>query len=1156
MSKSIGYIGNGDPDGNEDDNECNTSSNNFNYIECSDNSFNYIECNNSNSNNSNNSNNNNNNNNSNKNNNFEQEEIDYNRIKNIDYYTPKHSQLQLSRGRLYQGHQSLHIIYPNQNLNQSYESLNDRSINDSKEFDSSLQYDEDYDEDADHNDDEDLMDQESISHESSNGLDETDFENIDKYFENNQYQQEKEQQEQQEQQQQQQQQTVYNVDNSNNCKENKQEKINNNHDNSIVEENKIINNFSNLSLSVSSGSKIDNNDTIRNSLNISNNSGIIFNGSDPDKDNSNKDYNIDNNLINNNSNNDNLNGADLNNNSSNNIFLLNKTVQLFSNYENHQDDNQQNQHQNQNQNQNQKSNDIQKQEQNQPFLFFNTTNNSNSNNNLSSNSSELDLSEQELNEFPSFDEPFVKNYKIIDLSFNNISNIPLDSFEKISKLEQLIMFNNNLTYIPTTIETLRNLTILDLSHNRLEDTCREMGNLKSLRELYLSNNLLSRFPTTGNLINLKKLVLDNNKISTIPPECVEPLSQLQTLDLSFNKIEGIGSCIQRLKNLKQLNLSHNELIDIPNSLRHLVKLHSLSLDYNQISVLPDKIVASLPRLAKLTISNNKIKSLPYAINNLESLIELNASNNLMELLPEPICYLGNLKKLNLNNNNLKELPENIGFLTKLVDLQLYNNQITSLPISFLKCRSIREIGTDGNPLPSYYHLGIKAIRYHMKNPDVDLDYLNSNCDSNTISPLLNSQESNFSSSTPPLFDSNSSLNSTPATSNYIDTNPSNELSESLNKSLDLLNDSTPPLISIKKPLSSSSPSYPFININDDQQQQTIYSSNPRSHTETDINKQNTLTITNNNITLERSLSTGNIHLLNTSSNLPFNLIKTPPRIKYAWEIDYDELKFESLIGQGGFSKVYHGLWRSKDVAIKQIELQSNKSLDDFRREVGILSKLKPHDNLLAYYGACKSGNYCYIITEYLPRGSLHDLLHREKLIKLDFKQILSFAICVALGCYHLSTYEPPIYHTDLKTKNLLVTNNLKIKIADFGLASFAKRKDSYGVDQSRLAYAYYAAPEILNSKQFSEKSDVFSFGTILWELVTNNIPFDGMDPYDVKELLKSGKRLEIPENCHEVFKTTIQDCWNQSVEERPTFLNIYHRLENLMKSINRKKTKQ
>jgi len=1106
MSQVIGYIEPGDPDGNEiDSNNSNSNSNsNSNNINNSNNSI---------SNNSNIIYNSSNSINNNNNNNINNSSNSINLFSSNDHNDFNSRYVSSSNG-IFMNTSSNHLHHQqtqHQHQHQQYYPSSSRSINNSAEFDennSSFIINEedyeDYEEDDDDEDDDDIYE----------GLDEKDLENINIYLRNIE----------------------------------------------LSTSGKSVNNSNNNSV----------NNSIDYSLNNSNNNNSIYNSNNSNNNNNTEEER---NIL-----------LDSNNGEPVQVPLSNNMIQIFSNYtqddisnnNNNNIEQQELQHQQQHHQQyehhHQQHNQYNDNKKQETFsLSFQTSNN---------HSTELDLSEQELDVFPWLDPSAIQSYKIIDLSFNNISSIPLDSFDNLIKLQQLIMFNNNIRSLPPTIETLRHLTILDLSHNQIEELCREIGNLSSLRELYLSNNSLKKFPTTGNLNSLKKLILDNNQIHTIPPECLEPLVQLQTLDMSFNNLDNLSSCISRLKNLKQLNLSHNQLVELPSSVRHLTKLHSLALDYNQIVSIPDKVVANLSRLAKLTISNNKLRSLPYSINNLDALIELNVSHNQIEHLPESICFCSNIKKLNLTNNNLKELPSNIGFLQKLVDLQIYNNQISSFPQSFLKCRAIREIGIDGNPLPSFYHLGIRAIRYHIKNPNCDDHMMDFDSTSSPIIPageggFIDDDQSSICSSTSindsgniALFKDSGSLEFVPTTTTtvniptsvlekqnsfkFVSSNPRSvtesdiKFKQHLKQQMQDNNNSNHISGIVELEISSSN------NNNNDDGKEVVNLFNNQESSSTAIT---TTTPIKDQVDESVINSIGSAGVIDAPTTPPMrfsNSISPPRTIKYAWEIDFNELEIGELIGQGGFSKVYHGYWRNKEVAIKQLELQSNKTLDDFRREVGILSKLKPHENLLYYYGACKQGSYCYIVTEYLPRGSLHDLLHREGtkgLIRLDLHQILSFAIGVALGCYLLSTYEPPIYHTDLKTKNLLVTNNLKIKIADFGLASFAKRKDASGADQNRLAYAFYAAPEILNSKPFSEKSDVFSFGTILWELITNQIPYNGMDPYHVKDLLKSGKRLDIPDNCHEVFKCIITDCWNHQSDERPTFLTIYHRLDNLMKSI-------
>ncbi|GAM22002.1 hypothetical protein SAMD00019534_051770 [Acytostelium subglobosum LB1] len=678
---------------------------------------------------------------------------------------------------------------------------------------------------------------------------------------------------------------------------------------------------------------------------------------------------------------------------------------------------------------------------------------------------ELDHSEQGLFKFPAIPQDNI--YKIIDLSHNNIDTLPVN-MASFAKLEQLILFNNQIEQLPSSVGALTCLTILDLSHNNLHTMCPEIGTLTHLRELYLCGNQLTEFPSTSRLKSLRKLQLDNNQLQEVPTSSLETLGQLQTLDLSLNKIHTIGD-MSKLRSLKVFNLRNNNMTDLPPSIKSLVKLHSLSLDHNQFGHISEHALQELTRLAKLTISDNRLKCLPLSIRCLLSLIELNVAQNHLDALPDTLCHLASLKKLDISNNNIRRLPADIGQLSKLAELQLYNNLISSFPLSFLKCRSIRDVGVDGNPLPSMYHMGIKAIRHHIKNPhcdDIDYDNLH---------------EADVESA-----------------AQIISSNPRRNIESEAS-------------------MASNNPTHTNTNPN----QTIIHPSNNNAN--------------NDDHTIE------NIQPMYRETPL----IRSPPRTKYAWEIDFNELEMGELIGQGGFSRVYHGRWRQQEVAIKQIELQSYRSLDDFRKEVGILSKLKAHENLLRYYGACANAKYCYIITEFLPRGSLYDLLHKEGtrgLVRIDTPLILKFALGVALGCYNLSNYDPPIYHTDLKSKNLLITNDLHVKICDFGLAS-CKKKDNGMADAERLAYVYYAAPEILNSRPFTEKSDVFSFGTILWELITNVIPFNGMTPMEVKDFLKSGQRLAIPSECPEFLQRLITDCWKHNAEERPSFVDIYYRLK-------------
>jgi len=229
------------------------------------------------------------------------------------------------------------------------------------------------------------------------------------------------------------------------------------------------------------------------------------------------------------------------------------------------------------------------------------------------------------------------------------------------------------------------------------------------------------------------------------------------------------------------------------------------------------------------------------------------------------------------------------------------------------------------------------------------------------------------------------------------------------------------------------------------------------------------------------------------------------------------------------------------VAIKKLFAVSleEKTLQEFRREVGILSRLKPHKHLVRYYGACTQPPHLYIVTEYIPRGSLHDLLH-SSFMEITPSLRLKLAQGTALGCHCLVSNDPPVYHCDLKTKNLLVTEDWNVKLGDFGQSSFDRSPN--GGDWT---YVRFAAPEILNKSLHSEKSEVYSFGVVLWELLTRKIPFEDESAEAIKLFIQNGGRLEIPEKCPPAYRKLLIDCWQEDSDKRPAFMEIFLRLKQM-----------
>jgi len=199
-----------------------------------------------------------------------------------------------------------------------------------------------------------------------------------------------------------------------------------------------------------------------------------------------------------------------------------------------------------------------------------------------------------------------------------------------------------------------------------------------------------------------------------------------------------------------------------------------------------------------------------------------------------------------------------------------------------------------------------------------------------------------------------------------------------------------------------------------------------------------------------------------------------------------------------------------------------------------------------YFGACTQPPHLYIITEFIHKGSLHSLLQDPNVeISPDLK--LRFALGIARGCHYLINNDPPVYHCDLKAKNLLITSDWNIKLGDFGQSTFENSPNN-----GDLTYVRFAAPEIFRKFPHSEKSEVFSFGVILWELITRKIPYQHQEPEYIKMFIKNGGRLDIPTNCSPAYQQLLQDCWIEDPTQRPTFTEVYLRLKNMeMNSLSR-----
>ncbi|XP_024984290.1 tyrosine-protein kinase-like [Cynara cardunculus var. scolymus] len=266
------------------------------------------------------------------------------------------------------------------------------------------------------------------------------------------------------------------------------------------------------------------------------------------------------------------------------------------------------------------------------------------------------------------------------------------------------------------------------------------------------------------------------------------------------------------------------------------------------------------------------------------------------------------------------------------------------------------------------------------------------------------------------------------------------------------------------------------------------------------------------------------------------------------EIVWDDLIIKEQIGQGSCGTVYHALWDGSDVAVKVFPTQEypDDVILSFRKEVCLMKRLR-HPNILLFMGVITSPHHLCIVTEFLPRGSLLRLLQR-KTTKLHWRRRVHMAMDIARGMNFLHHCHPPIVHLDLRSSNLLVDKNWTVKVGDFGLSRI--KHETYLTTKTRIGTPQWMAPEILRNEQANEKSDVYSYGVVLWEITTEKIPWDNLNSMQVIEAVGfMNQRLEIPEGVDPQWGSLIESCCSSEAESRPTFQEILTKLKDLQKKL-------
>ncbi|XP_071691409.1 serine/threonine-protein kinase STY46 [Rutidosis leptorrhynchoides] len=264
-----------------------------------------------------------------------------------------------------------------------------------------------------------------------------------------------------------------------------------------------------------------------------------------------------------------------------------------------------------------------------------------------------------------------------------------------------------------------------------------------------------------------------------------------------------------------------------------------------------------------------------------------------------------------------------------------------------------------------------------------------------------------------------------------------------------------------------------------------------------------------------------------------------------WEIDSRFLILDRKVASGSYGDLYKGTYRSQEVAIKILKTErvNNDLQKEFAQEVYILRKVR-HKNVVQFIGACTKPPSLCIVTEFMSGGSVYDYLHKRKgTFKLP--TLLKVSIDISKGMNYL--HQNNIIHRDLKAANLLMDEHEVVKVADFGVA---RVKAQTGVMTAETGTYRWMAPEVIEHKPYDHKADVFSFGVVLWELLTGKIPYDYLTPLQAAVgVVQKGLRPTIPKSTPPKLAELLVKCWQQDPSLRPDFSEIIEILKQIAKEV-------